>query len=194
MHHRRNRYQRGSLTIARRKTGPDVWSYRWRDSIGNLKTIRRKRIIGTVKDYPTVTAARKALDGFRLDINAEAVSTSQLTIREVAEHFKQFEFGEECGKTVLTREVYTHHLDNCIVPRWGAELIGDVKAFRVEAWLKSLDKADATKAKTKAVFGVPFQHAMRYGWATRNPIREVRQSAKRRRNLMCSRVRKSRRC
>lgn len=45
--------------------------------------------------------------------------------------------------------------------------------------LKSLDKADGTKSKTKAVFSVLYQHAMRYGWAERNPLREVRQSAKR---------------
>jgi hypothetical protein len=52
--------------------------------------------------------------------------------------------------------------DSSIVPRWGAERIGVIKAFRVEAWLKSMDKADATKSKTKAVFSVLYQHAMRF--------------------------------
>jgi len=38
--------------------------------------------------------------------------------------------------------------------------------------------APGTKAKTKAVMNVLFQHAMRYEWTTTNPIRLVRQSAK----------------
>jgi integrase len=37
--------------------------------------------------------------------------------------------------------------------------------------------APGTKAKTKGVMSVLFQHAMRYGWITTNPIRLVRQSA-----------------
>lgn len=70
-------------------------------------------------------------------------------------------------------------LDSYILPRWGNERIGDIKAFRIESWLKSLDKSNAIKGKIKGVFGVLYQHAMRYGWANRNPIRAVRQSLKR---------------
>ncbi len=178
--HKRERYQSGSLTTEMRNNGPDVWVYRWREPSSNGQTTQRKRIIGNKKEYPTETAARKAVDALRLDINSEAVSASLMTIRELAEHYKKKELGEGCGKTARTRETYTQHLDDYIVPRWGMERLGDIKAFRVEAWLKTLDKADATKSKMKAVFGVVYQHAMRYDWATRNPIREVRQSAKRR--------------
>ena len=34
---------------------------------------QRKRIIGTRKEYPTESAARKAIEALRLDINAEFV-------------------------------------------------------------------------------------------------------------------------
>lgn len=177
--HKRDRYQRGSLTTEPRSNGPDVWVYRWRESTKNGSIARRKRIVGTKKQYATVSAAQKAVDALRLDVNAEAVSSSPLTIRELAEHYKEKELCEGDGKSVKTRKTYRHHLDDYIIPRWGAERIGNVKAFRVEEWLRSLDKADGTKAKTKAVFSVLYQHAMRYGWADRNPIREVRQSANR---------------
>jgi integrase len=176
--HKRDRYQRGSLTSESRKNGPDVWGYRWREATGNGQTTQRKRIIGTKKEYPTESAAWKAVDALRLDINAEAVSTSPLTIRELAEHYKAKELTEGVSKTTKTRETYEQHIEDYIVPRWGGERIADIKAFRVEDWLKSLDKADGTKSKTKAVFSVLYQHAMRYGWAERNPIKEVRQSAK----------------
>src|SRR5262249_51267148 len=163
-------------TTEKRSSGPDVWVYRWREQYGISKTVKRKRIIGTVQQYRTETAARKAVDALRLDINAEAISSSPLTLRELAEHYREKELSKECGKTSLTCDVYSHHLDNYILPRWGDERIGDIRAFRVEAWLKSLDKSNAIKAKIKGVFGVLYQHAIRYGWADKNPIRAVRQS------------------
>jgi integrase len=177
--HKRERYQAGSLTTEKRSSGPDVWVYRWREQIGGGQTIQRKKIVGSVHQYKTETAARKAIDALKMEINAEAVSTSPMMLCELAEHYREKELGEGCGKTALTREVYAHHLDGYILARWGDERIRDIKAFRVEAWLKSLNKSNAIKAKIKGVFGVLFQHAMRYDWAERNPIREVRQSMKR---------------
>ncbi len=181
MNNTRTRYQQGSLTTEKRKNGPDVWVYRWREPSGNDQTVKRKRIVGTKRDYPTGSAAWRSVDALRLDINAESVSTSPLTIRELAEHYKTKELAESRAKTAKTRETYRQHIDDYIVPRWGRERLADIKAFRVEEWLGALDKADGTKSKTKAVFSVLYQHAMRFGWAERNPIREVRQSAKRQR-------------
>lgn len=177
---RRDRYQAGSLTREKRSNGPAVWVYRWREVVSNNRSVKRKRIIGTVQDYKTESSARKAVDALKLDINAEAVSTSPMVLRELVGHYKDKELCEDSEKTARTRETYRQHLDDYIVPRWGTERLADIKAFRVEAWLKSLNKAEGTKSKVKAVFAVLYQHAMRYGWAERNPIREVRQSARRR--------------
>jgi integrase len=176
---RRERYQAGSLTKEKRSNSPAVWVFRWREAKPGGGTVQRKKIIGDQAEFRTETAARKAVDSLRIDINAETVSTTQMTVRELAEHYKEKELGDDCGKTARTCETYRQHIDDHILPQWGDERVGDVKAFRVEAWLKSLDKADGTKSKMKAVFSVIYQHAMRFGWAQRNPIREVRQSAKR---------------
>jgi integrase len=64
-----------------------------------------------------------------------------------------------------------------VSPYWGGYRLRDVKPFLVEAWFKKMQAAPGTKAKTKGVMNVLFQHAMRYEWATSNPIRLVRQSA-----------------
>jgi len=58
----------------------------------------------------------------------------------------------------------------------------------VEHWLRTLNAengeplANATKAKIRNIFSVLFNHAIRYEWLEqgKNPIRLVRQSAKRR--------------
>jgi integrase len=54
-----------------------------------------------------------------------------------------------------------------------------VKAVAVENWLKSIDKANGTKAKIREVFGAAFRHAMRHELHTSNPITHVRQIRKR---------------
>ena len=175
--HRRDRYQRGSLTIEGRANGPDVWVYRWRESVGKGTTAQRKRIIGTKKQYPTEAAAWRAVDALRLDINAESLSTSDLTVNEVIAHYKSIELADSNSKTARTKDVYRHQLDDIIAPRWGSHLLSEVKPIAVEKWLNEMPIAPASRYKTKGVMSVLFQHAMRYEWADRNPVRLVRQSA-----------------
>ena len=176
--HRRDRYQRGSLTIESRNSGPDVWVYRWREQAGN-QSVQRKRIIGTKQQYPTKTAALKAVAGLRMDINAEAVSSSgqDVTVDEVIAHFKDVELADSSSKTTRTKEVYRHQLDKVISPVWGSHRLSEVKPIAVERWLNEMPVAPGTRYKTKGVMSVLFQHAMRYEWTTTNPIRLVRQSA-----------------
>jgi integrase len=81
--HKRERYQLGSLTIERRNAGSDVWVYRWREKYANGERVKRKRIIGTIDKYKTKSAAQRAVDGIRLDINATVAGTP--TSRTVAE-------------------------------------------------------------------------------------------------------------
>ena len=175
--HRRNRYQQGSLTIEKRKQKPAVWVYRWREQSSTGQTIQRKRIVGTKREYPTETAALRAVYALRLDINAETVKTSDITVDEVIAHYKTIELADSNSKTARTKDVYRHQLDDIISPRWGSLRLSEVKAVAVEKWLNEMPVAPASRYKTKGVMSVLFQHAMRYEWADRNPIRLVRQSA-----------------
>ncbi len=52
--------QGGSLIRSGRKRGPDVWQFRWADRGPYGKRICRKRVIGTVCQYPDQDSARKA--------------------------------------------------------------------------------------------------------------------------------------
>jgi integrase len=177
MRHERTRYQRGSLTIERRINGPDVWAYLWRESNSSGSRTQRKRIIGTKLEYPTKTAAWKAVEALQLDINAESVTTSLLTVDQLVEHYKVTELADANSKTARTKEVYRYQLDKVISPKWGAYRLSDVRPIAVERWLNDMQAAPGTKSKTKGVMNVLFQHAMRYEWAASNPIRLVRQGA-----------------
>jgi integrase len=178
MRHTRKRYQHGSLTIEKRKTGPAVWVYRWRELSHSGQTRQRKHIVGTKTDYPTKSTAMKAVDGLRLEINVEVPTNSaQITVDQIIAHYKSIELADGNSKTTRTKDVYRHQLDDVISPRWGSLRLSEVKAIAVEKWLNGMPVAPGTRYKTKGVLSVLFQHAMRYEWATTNPIRLVRQSA-----------------
>jgi integrase len=51
---------------------------------------------------------------------------------------------------------------------------------QVEQWLKSLPLASGSKAKIRNIMSALYSHAIRWEWASKNPITHVRQSAKRR--------------
>lgn len=63
--------QLGSLIRGGRKRGPDVWQFRWADRGPYGKRIYRKRVIGTVCQYPDPASARKAVTGLLREINAK---------------------------------------------------------------------------------------------------------------------------
>ncbi len=46
------------------------------------------RLIGTVETYPTIGAAKRAVEGFRAEINAAATKTVRMTVGEAWGHFQ----------------------------------------------------------------------------------------------------------
>src|SRR5262249_32498145 len=63
------RYPSGCLYREKRKAGPDVWVFRYRDGEHN-----RKEKIGTVEQFPNRKAAMKACEVLRAKINRESKS------------------------------------------------------------------------------------------------------------------------
>ena len=178
--HKRARYQNGSLTIEQRAKGPAVWIYRWRELNADGGSTNRKKIVGTTQDFASKAAARRAVEGLRLDINSTVQNSStNMTIAQLIAHYSDIELGDDSSKTLLTRKVYMHHLTNVILPTWGEHRLHQVRSITVERWLASLPGAPATKAKTRDVFSTLYRHAMRYEWTNANPIQLVRQSARR---------------
>jgi integrase len=52
MKHTRKRHQQGSLTTEKRKTGPSVWVYRWRETDTDGKQVNRKTVVGNKNNTP----------------------------------------------------------------------------------------------------------------------------------------------
>lgn len=180
MRHKRTRYQQGSLTTEPRKSGPSVWIYRWRGRQNGL-TVNHKVILGSVKELSKTQAQRKAAE-LQQKANAPFCTSPEqthLNVSELSEHYSARELNEQSGKTAKVRKAYLYILNHYILPKWGEHLLAEVKAVQVEEWLRSIERADTTKAKIREVFGAAFRHGMRYELFPSNPIAHVRQVRKR---------------
>ena len=174
------RYQNGHLRIAKRKRGPNVWEFLWRER--RPDGIRRQRTftVGNVQELPTHREAMNQLHTLKMNINKEIDVSRVLTFQALADHYCQTELLAE-NKTPKTRKTYLVYLKNWILPKWGAHYLHLIKPVTVEHWLRSLeDLSDGSKAKIRNIMSALFSHAIRFEIADKNPITAVRQSAKRR--------------
>ena len=178
---RRTRFQQGSLQIVKRARGRHAWEYRWYEVQADGTRKRRCLILGSLEQYPNETAAQKAVAVLRADINAENPRTSltPINVQTLIEHYREKELGPNCSKTRKTQVTYEGYFNKWILPRWGSYRVTDVKAVAVEQWLRSLKYANGSKAKARNIMSAVFNHAVRWEWLDANPIRMVRQSAKR---------------
>jgi integrase len=103
------------------------------------------------------------------------------TIAELIAHYRLKELvGENQGrKAFSTRSAYECYLKMWILPRWGNHRLDQIKPVAVEEWLDSIKRARGTRAKIRNLMSAIFHHAMRYEWVDNNPMKLVRQSAKR---------------
>ena len=175
--------QYGSLIRAQRRRGGDVWEYRWREPGSDGKRRHRRIVVGSVDQYERREDALRAIAALQRDINQTGTQQGNrvITIHELFDHYRQRELGEgNTSKTPSTKNTYQGYITKWICPRWGSFPLARVRAGEVEQWLHSLPLAPASCAKIRNVMSVLFNHAIRHDLFDRNPIRWVRQSAKRR--------------
>ena len=167
-------YQQGCLYREKRKAGPDVWVFRYRDGQSN-----RKVIVGSVDELKTKTEAKKACESLRSTINRD--TDAPLNVAELVDHYTEKELSDDGTKAYSTREMYGSYIRCWILPEWGEHALRDVRTVAVEEWLRALPLANGSRAKIRNIMHALYNHAMRYEWMDKNPISLVRQSAKRER-------------
>src|SRR5438874_656901 len=175
--------QQGSLIRSNRKRGPDVWQFRWADKGPFGKRIYRRRVIGTVFQYADAESARKSVAGLLRELNANALQRCHvpMTIAELCDHFIQRELTKDNSwRSHSTKKAYRAYLNRWVIPHWGGVRLSEVRTTEVESWLRSLPVAKSSCAKIRGILSVLFNHACCHELFDRNPIRLVRQGAKRR--------------
>jgi hypothetical protein len=176
--------QKGSIIQTVRKQGPNVWSFRWSEKDRNGRRIYRKRVIGTIEQYPDANAARAAAGALVDHVNTYSSCTNacRITVTQICEHFEQKELrSEDTFRSFATVKTYRGYIRKWIKPRWGSLHLDEIKAVDVEGWLRRLPIARSSRAKIRNIMSVLFNHACRHELFDSNPMRFVRQGAKRKR-------------
>ncbi|PYX38367.1 MAG: site-specific integrase [Acidobacteria bacterium] len=143
-------------------------------------------MVGWVRDLRTEKAARERLTNLHINLNLDVSENAPppACFAELIEHYRRKELAGTNNerKAYSTKLGYEAYLVNWIVPRWGEYPLGRMEngiAVHVEEWLATLQRSRGTKAKIRNIMSAVCSHAIRYGWMKANPIRAVRQSAKR---------------
>ena len=134
----RPRYQHGFFSRHKRRKGPEVWVYRWREIDANGKLKMRAFVVGPVTQYSTETAAWKAVSTLRLDINHHTFRPEGQpeTFEQLVEHYRMIELDlekESERKVHQTKQTYGVYLKTRIVPRWGGQPFREIFASKPTA-------------------------------------------------------------
>lgn len=184
-------YQEGSYERTKRATGPDTWEFRWRERHPDGTNKLRRKVIGTVRDFPTLAEVKLANRNFVAEINAKQQEpVGKKTIADAWGDFQKLELrNPTVDRSQTTIQRYLDDFRNYILPNWGQTPLEDIDAGAIEDWLGTLTLLDgktpaapATKAKIRNHLSALFHFLIRRKmWQQANPIEEVRQSAKRQR-------------
>lgn len=104
-----------------RKWDPDVWLLRWSDKSNSAKRIYRKRVIGTVEEYPAPESVRRAVANLIVRMNAAnpRIGPCSTTLSQLSNHFERIEL--ERGNTwrrYSAKRSYAGYRKRRIVPQW----------------------------------------------------------------------------
>jgi integrase len=179
----RERFQNGSLRRVSRKTGPDVWEFRFRDHSKSGSPMRQIKL--STVEYQTETAARRALQALLLKFNGSEAYIAQRspTFGTVLDKFIADERLKEIkacrpgeivdeGLKFSTTTGYLSVVKVHLRPAWGKMPLSDIKPLEVQEWLKHLNLSRKTKQNIKGVFHRMMELAMLWGLlsAQRNPL------------------------
>jgi integrase len=170
----RTRYQYGSLDRKKRKTGEEVWEFRYYETNAKGERLRRAVTVGTVLEYATELAARKSpvVQAILLQINAERPQTAML-VPEFGAVLARYEV-EEMPDRDSTAASYASYIRKHIRPRWAEVPLNRMTPMAVEDWLKRLPLAPKTRSHIRSLMHTVFECAQRWDLAERNPIKLVR--------------------
>src|SRR5216683_6735850 len=158
MEHKRQRVQFGWVCLKARKKGPDVWVLRYRENLPDGSMTRRSVAIGTVKEFPNESQARRAGLSWLFSMNAEASNGTPVSLGAVIRRY----LAEEIPERISTASRYRCWLKNHVEPKWRDYPIEQIKPLLVEDWLKKLDLAPKSKSHLKNLMRVLFNAAMRW--------------------------------
>src|SRR5580700_780084 len=139
MEHKRQRVQFGWLNLKARKNGPEAWVLRYRETLEDGRRKTRSVPIGTIKQYPSESLARKASMSFMLSINDRKLPELPVSFGALMQRY----LAEELPERHSTASRYRCWLKNHIEPKW--------RDFPIPLYLTVMLTTGAEKALVKTL-------------------------------------------
>ena len=159
---KRTRHKQGSVVCDKRRR---VWNYLFCEN-----GVRRTKLIGSLRDFPTKAAARQAAETIRQTVVNKPISKTHTTqtVRELAQRYQS----ERMPSRSETSRVYCSWLRNHILPQWGDTSVADIQPRSVELWLRQLDLSPKSRSHVRNLLRALIEFAMWSGVleVARNPI------------------------
>ncbi|MCU1286369.1 MAG: site-specific recombinase, phage integrase family [Acidobacteriales bacterium] len=165
---RAKQYQNGHVQPDNRKK---AYFFRWWEGDKH-----RSKKIGTFRELPSLSAAKRAAESLRIAINKdEILSRPQgevVTFGKVIDAY----IADDLPERHSTRRGYLAKLQNHIRPKWDGVNMLSVTPAEFETWLKGLQLSGKSKCHLRSLMHILFDSAMRRGWmkTERNPMALVR--------------------
>lgn len=178
------RYQRGSV----HRVG-DRWQAYWREDVvtadGTITRKKRHRTIGTVREYPTKSAAQRQLDKILCDYSA--TTKTEITFAELCERWNN------AVVPTLKRPTarhYQHVLKKNLLPEFGERQVSEIGRYQVQLFLalKAPNYSTSSLRGMRTTLQKVLSWAIDCKWLKENPCSRIKVpkpgKAKRRRYVL----------
>jgi integrase len=155
------RHKTGSVVFDKRRK---TWNFLWWEGAR-----RRSRQIGTLREFPTKSAAWHVVQSDNFGQPSESSKLVERdTVRALAARYER----ERLPSRHSTARMYRSWLRNHILPRWGDESIQAIQPRAVELWLRNLNLSPKSRAHVRGILHLLMEFAMWSGALeiSRNPI------------------------
>jgi integrase len=195
----------GGLRVKMRIQHPDVhertdrrgfyWFFRYWDDVvqpdGTLKPVRRFRVVGPSKGDNRLTKRQATVerDKFLATLNkptiVEKMGTGLIRLSEMVEKYRAAHVeAQVAGRFLLakpTREKYRVHLEQRILPKWGALRLLEIKPDEFQRWLFETCDSWHMMSDLRGIMSGIYTKAEDWGYwpeGKRNPMSRVKIGSK----------------
>ena len=145
---KRARHKQGSVVFDKRRR---TWNFLFCEN-----GVRRTKLIGSAREFPTKTSAWQAAEAVRHSMDRCRIEKATVTISDVVEQYRT----EKMPQRYSTRRAYECWLRKHILPRWAQSHLIDLQARPVELWLHSLSLSAKSKSHIKGLLRILWDYAM----------------------------------
>lgn len=172
MNTRREKYQQGSIRRVKRANG-FAWEFRYYVEGDGKRVLKSQYFDGAI--YRTEKSVRQKVESqlLKLNENTEYARANDVSFGALLDRY----VAEELPSRSSTRSSYTTIINKHFRPKWGTQVVSEIRPSDLHAWFQSLPLAPITKGHLRSLMHKLFDLATLWEYLPlerRNPIEIVK--------------------